>query len=149
VRVRWEVPEGLRVLADGSWRVGDLPIAHAAGLRYLKAHLVFENGGSYVAVGPARVPVAVGGPAFQAIALHVRPESGTAAVALDDGSEEPVGDDAIGMDPVSGRFECLVRGGKARAVLTRPAHQTLLEHAAEQGGRFFLRAGGRSIPIRT
>lgn len=137
------------MLADGSWRVGDLPIAHAAGLRYLKAHLVFENGGSFVSVGPARVPVAVAGPAFQALALRIHPEDGTAAVALDDGSEEPVADDAIGMDPANGRFECLVRGGKARAVLSRPAHQTLLENAAEQGGRFFLRAGARSISIRT
>lgn len=137
------------MVADGSWHVGELPIAHAAGLKYLKAHLVFENGAAFVAVGPARVPVVVEGPAFEALTLRIHPESGTVAVMLDDGSEERVGDDAIGMDPATGRFECLVRGGRARAALSRPAHQSLLEHAEEQGGRFFLRAGRRSISIRT
>lgn len=137
------------MLPDGSWRVGEHAVAHAAGLRYLKAHLVFEEGGAFVAVGPRRVPVILEGPAFEASALRVDAQTGEARVTLDDGSEEPVGDDALGMDADSGRFECVVRGGRARALLSRAAHQALLQHAKEDGGRFYLRAGRRRIPIRT
>ena len=70
-------------------------------------------------------------------------------MVLDDGSQERVGDDAIGMNGATGRFECLVRGGRARALLSRSAHQTLLDHAEQEAGRFFLRAGPRLILIRT
>lgn len=149
VPANWPIPEGLSVLPDGSWRVGDLPVGHAASLRYLKAHLVFEDDGAFVVVGPGRVRVSVQGPAFEASSLRVDIKSGGAAVVLDDGSEESVTDDAIGMNPTSGRFECLVRGGRARALLSRPAHETLLVHAEEEAGRFFLCAGPRRIPIRT
>lgn len=137
------------MLPDGSWRVGELPVAHAAGLKYLKAHLVFGDEGAFVAVGPGRLPVAVDGPAFEARALRIDAATGQAAIALDDGSEETLADDALGMDPTSGRFECLVRGGRARALLSRSAHQTLLDHAEQEGGRFFLRAGQHLIRIRT
>src|SRR5215208_5863866 len=41
---RWQIPEGLRVLPDGSWRVGELQVLHPPTLRYLKAHLVEEAG---------------------------------------------------------------------------------------------------------
>jgi hypothetical protein len=139
----------LRVLPDGSWRVGELPVAHAAGLRYLKAHLVFEDAGAFVVVGPGRVPVTVEGPAFEGRALRIDKAADRATLALDDGSVEELADDALGMHPASGRFECLVRGGRARARLSRAAHQALLDHAEQEGGRFFLRAGRRLIRIRT
>lgn len=137
------------MLPDGSWRVGELPVGHGASLKYLKAHLVFEDDGAFVVAGSGRVRVSVQGPAFEAFALRVDVEGGEVAVLLDDGSEESVADDAIGMDPTSGRFECLVRGGRARALLSRPAHEALLVHAEEEAGCFFLRAGPRRIPIRT
>jgi hypothetical protein len=139
----------LRVLPDGSWRVGELPVAHAAGLRYLKAHLVFEDGGAFVVVGPGRMPVVVEGPAFEGRALRIDAGADRATLALDDGSEAELYDDALGMDPASGRFECLVRDGRARARLSRAAHQALLDHAEQEGGRFYLRAGRRLIRIRT
>jgi len=41
----WRIPEGLRVLPGGSWRIGDLPVAHEPSLAYLKRHLVFEDDG--------------------------------------------------------------------------------------------------------
>jgi hypothetical protein len=141
--------DGLRVLPDGSWRVGELPVAHAAGLKYLKAHLVFEEGGAFVVVGPGRMPVAVEGPAFEGRALRIDARAGRATLVLDDGSEEVLTDDVLGMDPVSGRFECLVRGARARARLSRTAHQALLDHAEQEGGHFYLRAGQRLIRIRT
>jgi hypothetical protein len=124
-------------------------VAHAAGLKYLKAHLVFEDAGAFVVVGPGRMPVAVEGPAFEARALRIDTDSGQAAIVLDDGSEEILADDVLGMDAASGRFECLVRGARARALLSRTAHQALLDHAEQEGGRFYLRAGQRLIRIRT
>ena len=116
----WEIPEGLTAGPDGSWRVGGLHVVHPPTLRYLKSHLAFEADGA----------------------------RGTATAVLDDGSQETVREDSLGMDPQTGRFHCLVRDGRAQAVLSRPAHQTLLAHAGEDGGRFFLQAGERRIPVR-
>jgi hypothetical protein len=143
------IPEGLRVCPDGSWRVGDLPVAHAEGLRYLKARLVHEEAGDFVVEGPQRMPVAVEGPAFEVLSLRIDPAHGEARVELDDGSAETVDDGALGMSESTGRFECRVRGGVFAAFLGRGPHQTLLDHVEQEDGRFFLRAGRRRIPVRT
>ena len=145
----WTIPEGLRVLADGSWRVGELPVVHDRGLVYLKSHLVFENGGAFVVDGARRMPVVVEGPAFEATQLRLDFERGSASVILDDGTEESLTSTSLGMSEETGRFECAVRGGHARAAFSRAAHQTLLEHVIEEGGTFSLRVGARRIPLRT
>jgi hypothetical protein len=143
------IPEGLRVCPDGSWRVGELPVAHQEALRYLKARLVHEEAGDFVAEGPQRVPVAVEGPPFEVLSLRIDPAHDEARVELDDGSAEAITDDALAMSELTGRFECRVRGGAFAALLGRGAHQTLLEHVEQEGGRFFLCAGRRRIPVRT
>ena len=143
------IPEGLRVCADGSWRVGDLPVAHQQGLRYLKARLVHLDAGDFVVDGPQRVAVAVEGPPFEVLSLRIDPAHDEARVELDDGSAERIGDEALGMSETTGRFECRVRGGCFAARFGRGPHQTLLDHVEEDGGRFFLRAGRRRIPVRT
>jgi hypothetical protein len=145
----WTAPEGVRVLPDGGWRVGGFAIAHAPSLRYLKARLVFEEDGAWLVEGRERVPVIVEGPPFVVTALRFDDARGDARVVLDDGSEEPMASDALSLSPETGRFECLVRGGRARAVLSRGAHQALLDRAEEQEGAFVLRVGSRCIPIRT
>ena len=71
------------------------------------------------------------GPAFEALELKVDPQRGEASLRLDDGSEERVEQDALGMDELTGRFECRVRSGRARAVLSRSAHNGLLEHVKD------------------
>jgi hypothetical protein len=142
------LPEGLRVRRDGTWVVGDEPVAHDRSLFYFKSHLVFDEGGAFVVDGARRLQVAVDGPAFQVIALGVDPLRGEARATLDDGTEEPIGDESISIDADSGRFECAVRGGRARAALSRGAHQALLDHAEEDQGRFYLRAGLRRFRIR-
>lgn len=145
----FRIPEGLRVCPDGSWRVGELPVAHEEGLRYLKARLVHDEAGDFVVDGPQRVPVEVRGPAFEVLSLRLDAARDEVLVELDDGSAERVGDDALGMSEWTGRFECRVRGGFFAALLGRGPHQTLLDHVEEEGGRFFLRVGRRRIPVRT
>jgi hypothetical protein len=137
------------VFPDGSWRVGDLHVIHPPSLRYFKSHLIHEGAGDYIVDGSQRMPVEVRGPAFHAVSLVLEPEEQEARVVLDDGSVEPIGDDALGMNRETGRFECRVRGGQFTALLVRGPHQALMEHLEEDGGRFFLRVGSRRIPVRT
>jgi hypothetical protein len=149
VKRRWEIPQGLRVFPDGSWRVGDLHVIHPPSLRYFKSRLVREASGDYIVEGEQKIPVEVRGPAFQAVSLVLEPEEGEARVVLDDGSVEAIGDHDLGMNRDTGRFECRVRGGAFAALLVRGPHQALIEHLEEDGGRFFLRVGRRRIPVRT
>src|SRR5688500_20206577 len=103
----WEIPEGLAVGPDGSWRIGGLHVIHPPTLRYLKAHLVFEEGGAFVVDGAQRMPVALEGPPFVVVSLVIDAPRETARVILDDGSEETVREDSLGMDPRTGRFHCV------------------------------------------
>ena len=145
----WEIPEGLRVLPDGSWRVGDFQVIHPPTLRYLKSHLVGEDAGPFVVDGAQRMPIQVEGPAFEVTRLVLEEEAATAAAVLDDGSRETIHDTSLGMNEETGRFECAVRGGRFRARLSRAAHQILLDNVIEDEGAFFLRVGARRIPLRT
>jgi hypothetical protein len=144
----WEIPEGLTVGPDGSWRVGDLHMVHPPTLRYLKSHLQIEEGGAFVVDGAQRVPVTLDGPPFEVVSLVIDAAGGAARAILDDGSEEAIREGSLGMDPQTGRFLCVVRDGRTQAVLSRPAHQTLLAHAGQENGRFFLQAGTRRLPVR-
>jgi hypothetical protein len=144
-----EIPEGLEVQPDGSWRAGGALVIHPPTLRYLKSHLAFdEQGGAFVVDGSQRVPVALQGPPLEVVSLVIDGAQGTARAVLDDGSEEIIREDSLGMDPRTGRFHCLVRGARAQAVLSRPAHQTLLANIGQEGGAFFLQAGSRRLPVR-
>jgi hypothetical protein len=105
--------------------------------------------GAFLVEGGQRVPVEVKGPAFEVTGLRLDAAAGEAWVTLDDGSEEPISSDALSLSDQTGRFECLVREGQARAVLSRGAHQALLEHVEETDGGFALRVGTRRIPVRT
>jgi hypothetical protein len=144
----WPAPEGVRVSPDGSWSVGEFRIVHLPSLRFLKERLVFEDEGAFLVEGERRLPVAVDGPAFQVVELRLDAEAAEARVVLDDGSEEVLGHDSLGTDPNTGRVECLVRGGHARAAFSRSAHQALLPHVEETRGRFYLRVGSRRLAIR-
>ena len=144
----WPSPEGVRVSPDGSWSVGEFRIVHLPSLRFLKERLVFEDEGAFLVEGERRLPVAIDGPAFEVVELRLDAEASVASVVLDDGSEEVLGHDSLGTDPNTGRVECLVRGGHARAAFSRPAHQALLPHVEETRGRFYLRVGSRRLAIR-
>lgn len=149
VKRRWEIPQGLHVCPDGSWRVGEYHVIHPPSLRYFKSHLVHENGGPAVVDGDQRIPITVDGPAFQVMTLVLDRQKGEARAVLDDGSVETVGDGVLGMNRATGRFECAVRAGSFRAILGRGPHQALLDNLEEETGRFFLRVGERRIGVRT
>ncbi len=145
----WTIPEGLRVLPDGTWTVGELLVVHAETLRFLKAHLVVDEAGAAIVDGARRMPITLEGPPLAVSSLAVDRDAGALRALLDDGSEQLVVEDSIGMNAETGRFECAARGGSLRAVLSRSAHQTLLALVDEEDGTFFLQVGTRRIPIRT
>jgi hypothetical protein len=146
----WAPPEGVRVCADGTWRVGEFRIAHLPSLRFLKAHLVFDDEGAFLVEGTRRLSVVVEGPAFEVTELRLDADAGVARVVLDDGSEETLGPGSLVTDTRTGRVFCLARGGRARAAFSRAAHQALLDHVEEEGaGGFCLRVGPRCLPILT
>jgi hypothetical protein len=144
-----DFPQGLRVLPDGSWRVGEATVGHPATLLYLKAHLVLDEQGAWVSDGRDRVPVVLEGPPLVVLSLSLDPLRGEARALLDDGSEEPLRDGSVAMNDENGRFEYAARGGRVRAAFSRSAHQVLLDHAEQlDGGEFILRVGRRGIAIR-
>jgi hypothetical protein len=145
---RWQIPEGLRVRPDGSWRVGELPVAHERSLRFFKTHLVLEDGGAFIVDRDRRIPVVLEGPPLEATALVFDDSRGELRARFDDGTEEPVGT-ALHMNEQTGRFECAARGGRTRAVLSRAAHEALLERVEQEGGSFFVRVGGSRVAVRT
>ena len=51
--------------------MGGFAITHEPSLRYLKARLVFEDGGAFLVEGDERVPVIVEGPAFEVTAFRL------------------------------------------------------------------------------
>jgi hypothetical protein len=146
---RYKIPEGLKVAPDGSWQTGEQPVVHQATLRYLKAHLRFEDEGAFIVDGGKRMSIEMKGPPFEVLALELDAAASTAKLRLDDGSEEEVGEETLAMDEESGRIECRVRRGRGRAMLSRGAHQTLLDHAVEADGEFYLACGERRYLIRT
>ena len=143
----WTAPEGVHVLPDGGWRVGGFAIVHEPSLRYLKARLVFEEERRLSRGGPRAGAGARGGPGLRGDRLRFDEDAGEAWVTLDDGNEEPLA--ALSLNEETGRFECLVREGQGRAVLSRGAHQALLSRVEEDGGLFVLRVGSSRISVRT
>jgi hypothetical protein len=97
----WRLPK-VRVLADGSWRVGGFPILHAASLRHLKSRLVFEVDQAFIEDGDRRLSVEILGPAFEVTVLRL--DRGRASlVLLDDGSEN-IGETSL-SERRTGRFD--------------------------------------------
>ena len=144
---RQVIPEGLRVLPDGSWRVGDQAVTHARSLRYFKQRLVFEPEGPFLAEGTKRIPITIDGPPFQVETLTFDADKKEMSVHLDDASDETLPEAVVAMNPDTGRFECVVKGGKARAVLSPAAHDALLDRLEEDGGDFFVPFGDRRCRV--
>jgi len=141
------IPDGLHVLPDGSWRVGDLPVSHPRRLRFLKQRLTFEEGGTFIVDGDQRKPLVLEGPAFQVDSLIMDAESGQLRVHLDDGTEEALSEAVIRMSPETGQLQCNVKNGRARAVFSAVAHDALLDQLEHEGGEFFIPVGARRCRV--
>jgi hypothetical protein len=137
----------LRVLPDGSWRVGEAPVAHPRSLRYFKQRLSFEEAGAFIVDGAQRMPVILEGPPFLVELLTFDTDRGELRARLDDGTEERLDDPTIVMSRDTGLFECEVKGGRARAALSRAAHDAVLERLEEDGGEFFVPLGSRRCRV--
>jgi hypothetical protein len=137
----------LRVLPDGSWRVGEQPVSHARSLRYFKQRLVFDETGAFVVDGAKRMPIRVEGPPFQVESIVFDTDKAEMRIHLDDGSEEVLTDPVVAMSPETGRFECVVKAGQARAVLSPPAQDTLLDRLEEENGDFVVPFAGRRCRV--
>jgi hypothetical protein len=144
---RFAIPEGLRVLPDGSWRVGELPFAHPRQLKFLKQRLTFDGEGAAAIVdGDQRRTVAIEGPPFQIDAITFDAEKGEVRLQLDDGTEETLPDPVVRMNPDTGRFECAVKGGRTRAVFSQVAHDAVLDQL-EQDGEFYVPIGAQRCKV--
>jgi hypothetical protein len=145
---RYAIPEGLRVLPDGTWRAGEKAVSHPRSLRYFKARLAFDEGGAFILNGRQRMTVAVDGPPFTVVGVELDGEAGQTRITLDDGTVEVLGSPSFSMNRDTGRVECTARAGRARAVLSHEAQDTLLEHLEHEGGEFFVRVGEKRVPVR-
>jgi hypothetical protein len=141
------IPEGLRVLPDGSWRVGDLPISHPRRLRFLKERLTFEEGGAFVIDGSQRQPLILEGPPFQVDSVAFDAGSGCVRVGLDDGTTESLREPLIRMNKDTGQLECAVKEGRTRAVFSNVAHQVVLDELEQEGGEFFIPLGEKRCRV--
>ena len=108
---------------------------------------MFEDGAVFVADGPRRMPVVVEGPPFQVESMTFDAERGEVRVRMDDGSEEALGEPVVAMNPETGQFQCVVKKGLTRAVLSRAAHDALLDQLEEDGGDFFVSLGPRRCRV--
>jgi hypothetical protein len=127
--------------------VGEQPVSHARSLRYFKQRLVFDENGAFVVDGAKRMPIRVEGPPFQVESIAFDADRSEMRVRLDDGSEEALGEAVVAMSPDTGRFECVVKAGQARAVLSPPAQDTLLDRLEEENGDFFVAVGSRRCRV--
>jgi len=97
--------------------------------------------------GAQRMPVTVEGPPFQIETLVFDTDKGELRAQLDDGTEERLGEPTITMSRDTGHFECVVKEGLSRAVLSRAAHDGLLDRLEEDGGEFFVPLGPRRCRV--
>lgn len=141
------IPEGLRILADGSWQAGEQALSHPRRLRRLKQRLSFEDGGTFLVDGDQRVPIVVDGPPLVVDTIAFDTAHGETRVQLDDGTEEVLADAVIRMSPETGKLECAVKSGRARAVLSRVAHDAVLDALEQEGGDFFVPLGGQRVRV--
>lgn len=125
------------------------PVEHAGLARAMMAWLtrhpengrwVLENGWDWCYVRVADVP-------WVARAVRLDREAGL-VVALDDGTEEPLGDAQVDAEGrVRGTVKPGARGGPHPAKLSRHAQLSLVDHLEERAAGWVLCVGGREIAL--
>jgi hypothetical protein len=117
-----------RIDRDGAWHHEGVEVTHPGVLRNLFANLRVEGDAHYLAIGPARVPVAVEDTPFVVVRVEVEAGTGRADIRLTDGSTEPLAVDTLVLD-ARGVPYCRVKEGRFRARLSVPAWLQLIEGA--------------------
>jgi hypothetical protein len=140
----WTLPR-LRIDREGAWFHDDAEVTHVGIVANLRENLQVDEGGHYLQIGPARVPVEVEDAPF--VVERVEAEGERLVATLNDQSREPVALDTLRLDE-RGIPRCRVKGGRFAARFTRAATYQLLQHVeAGPGAAPALVLGARRHPV--
>lgn len=141
----WTLPR-LRIDRDGVWFHDGAEVTHPGIIANLRDNLRVDEGGHFLRVGPARVPVEVEDTPFVVERVEALDDGLTAT--LNDLTREPVALDTLRVDE-RGIPRCRVKEGRFDARLSRAAAYQLLQHVQPEAGsgRSTLVLGGRRHPV--
>jgi hypothetical protein len=141
----WTLPR-LRIDRDGVWFHDDAEVTHPGIIANLRDNLRVDEGGHFLQIGSARVPVEVEDTPFVVERVEALGDGLTAT--LNDLTREPVALDTLRVDERS-IPRCRVKEGRFDARLSRAATYQLLQHVQpeEGSGRSTLVLGGRRHPL--
>ena len=141
----WVLPR-LRIDRDGVWYHDEAEVTHAGIVASLRDNLQVDEGGHFLQIGPARVPVEVEDAPF--VVERVENEGEGLVATLNDLSREPLALPTLRLDE-RGIPRCRVKSGRFAARLSRAATYQLLQHAQpdEGAGHPVLVLGGRRYPV--
>lgn len=141
----WTLPR-LRIDRDGVWFHDDAEVTHPGIIANLRDNLRVDEGGHFLQIGPARVPVEVEDTPFVVERVEALGDGLTAT--LNDLTQEPVALDTLRVDE-RGIPRCRVKEGRFDARLSRAATYQLLQHVQpdERRGAAALVLGGRRYPV--
>jgi hypothetical protein len=120
----WTLPR-LRIDRDGVWFHDDAEVTHPGIIANLRDNLRVDEGGHFLQIGPARVPVEVEDTPFVVERVEALGDGLTAT--LNDLTQEPVALDTLRVDE-RGIPRCRVKEGRFDARLSRAATYQLLQH---------------------
>lgn len=137
----WTLPR-LRIDRDGVWFHDDAEVTHPGIIANLRDDLRVDEGGHFLQIGPARVPVEVEDTPFVVERVEALGDGLTAT--LNDLAREPIALDTLRVDE-RGIPRCRVKEGRFDARLSRAATYQLLQHVQpdEGSGAATLVLGGR------
>ena len=139
-------PPRLRIDRDGVWFHDEVEVTHPGIIANLRDNLRVDEGGHFLQIGPARVPVEVADTPFVVERVEALGDGLTAT--LNDLTREPVALDTLRVDERA-IPRCRVKEGRFDARLSRAATYQLLQHVQpdEGSGRSALVLGGRRYPV--
>ncbi len=141
----WTLPL-LRIDRDGTWFHDETEVTHPGIIANLRENLRVDEGGHFLQIGPARVPVEVVDTPF--VVERVEAQGDGLAATLNDLTREPVALDTLRVDE-RGIPRCRVKDGRFDARLSRAATYQLLQHVRPDEGSdpSILVLGGRRYPV--
>jgi hypothetical protein len=149
----WEIPPGtFRIDRAGTWRHEDEEVTHPGVLRNLYTNLRVEEGGHFLQVGPARIPVDVEDAPFVVTRVEAEAEAPVEGASLrlylTDGGQEVLDPATLWIGP-DGAPYCRVKAGRFVARFALAAWLQLAAFLEEEPatGAPTLVLGGRRLPV--